>query len=174
MWCFPSTGFLSLHAQWCNPEGTMAVVDDLYPGRTFLGDSSHGLSWVGHTGKQRNREKPAVTLLSLPICLGSHCWEIHPTPWFAGESFNSSQPCLCSDLHVGRIGLAQPKTAEVYQHCSCSHWDPQCFLLSPLHFFSGFLNTPFYLAALGEKQWGENGWETMKCVKICVGEKEPF
>lgn len=106
VWCFPSTGFLSLHAQWCNPEGTTAVVDNLCPGRTPLGDSSHGLSLVGHTGKHRGTEKHSCDSSS-SICLGSNCWEMHPTPWFAGEGFNSSWPCLCSDLHVGRAGSAQ-------------------------------------------------------------------
>lgn len=116
VWCFPSTGFLSLCAQRCNPEGARAVVDDLYPGRTPLGTAAMDCP---RQGTQRSRENPAVTLLSLPVCLGNNCWEIHPTPWFAGEGFNSSWPCLCSDLHVRRAGSAQNN--KVYQHCSCSH-----------------------------------------------------
>lgn len=44
------------------------------------------------------------------------------------------------------------------------------------HFIS---SVPFSILLFTHLHWvknsgGKNGWETMKCVKICVWEKEPF
>lgn len=138
VWCFPSTGFLSLHARWSKAEGTMAVVDDLCPGRPPLGWTFLGRA---HWEAQKNGENPAVTLLSLPFCLGSDCWEIHPTPWFARRALTAPGP-VCVLIY-------------------CHH-----FISSV-----AFSITPFYSAPLGEKQWGENEWKTNNemCENPCVG-----
>lgn len=158
LWCFPSTGFLSLHAQWCNPEGTMDVMDDLCPGRTLLGWAGLGRAqW----GEHRGTEKTQLWLFFLCLlALGVTAGRSIPTPWFAGEGFNSSWPCLCSDLHKKSVSalLMFPLGPSVLPTVTTS------FLQWPSQY-------SFLLSTIGGKM---DGRQTMKCVKMCVGEKEPF
>lgn len=64
----------------------------------------------------------------------------------------------------------QPKTIKCTSIAHVPTRSPQCFLLSPLHFFSALLNTPFYSSPLGEKQRGEKRMgDNEMCENLCVG-----